>query len=59
MIGVFAGHDHNNDYLVDLNGHILLAYGRKTGYPSAYTETLSRGVRVINLYEMKLLLIHI
>lgn len=51
VIGVFAGHDHNNDYLVDLNGHILLAYGRKTGYPSAYTETLSRGVRVINLYE--------
>ena len=51
VIGVFAGHDHNNDYLVDLDGHILLAYGRKTGYPSAYNETLSRGVRVINLYE--------
>lgn len=51
VIGVFAGHDHNNDYLVDLDGHILLAYGRKTGYPSAYNETLNRGVRVINLHE--------
>lgn len=46
-----VGHDHNNDYMVDLDGNITLAYGRKTGYPSAYNETLSRGVRVINLHE--------
>ncbi len=51
VIGVFVGHDHNNDYLVDLDGNIVLAYGRKTGYPSAYKETLSRGVRVITLQE--------
>lgn len=51
VIGVFVGHDHNNDYMVDLDGNITLAYGRKTGYPSAYNETLSRGVRVINLHE--------
>lgn len=51
VIGVFVGHDHNNDYMVDLDGNIVLAYGRKTGYPSAYDETLSRGVRVINLHE--------
>lgn len=51
VIGVFVGHDHNNDYLVDLNGSILLAYGRKTGYNAAYNETLNRGVRVINLHE--------
>lgn len=51
VIGVFVGHDHNNDYMVDLNGNIALAFGRKTGYPAAYTETLSRGVRVINLFE--------
>lgn len=51
VIGVFVGHDHNNDYMVDLDGNIVLAYGRKTGYPSAYNETLSRGVRIINLYE--------
>lgn len=51
VIGIFAGHDHNNDYIVDLNGNIALAYGRKTGYPAAYNEKLSRGVRVINLHE--------
>lgn len=51
VIGAFVGHDHNNDYMVDLDGNIALAYGRKTGYPSAYDEVLSRGVRVISLYE--------
>ena len=43
VIGVFVGHDHNNDYMVDLDGNITLAYGRKTGYPSAYNETLRAG----------------
>jgi len=51
VLGVFTGHDHNNDYLVDANGEICLAYGRKTGYNSAYKEVLERGSRVINLYE--------
>ena len=51
VIGAFCGHDHNNDYIVDLDGNIALAYGRKTGYPSAYNEVLSRGYRVINIHE--------
>ena len=51
ILGVFVGHDHNDDYLVDANGKIALAYGRKTGYSSAYKEILERGGRVINLYE--------
>jgi len=51
VLGVFAGHDHNNDYLVDFKGEISLAYGRKTGYNPAYTEPLERGARVINLFE--------
>lgn len=51
VIGTFAGHDHNDDYLVDFNGYLALAYGRKTGYPAAYKEILDRGGRVINLRE--------
>jgi hypothetical protein len=51
VVGVFVGHDHNNDYLVDYNGYLALAYGRKTGYPSAYKEVLNRGARIINLQE--------
>jgi len=51
VLGAFVGHDHNNDYLVDLNGEISLAYGRKTGYNAAYKEVLERGARVITLYE--------
>lgn len=51
VIGVFVGHDHNNDYMVDFDGNIALAYGRKTGYNKAYDEKLSRGVRIINLTE--------
>lgn len=51
VIGVFCGHDHNNDYIIDIGGNIALAYGRKTGYRSAYNETLSRGYRTIILHE--------
>jgi|GEM_PF-58522 len=51
VLGVFTGHDHNNDYLIDLNGEISLAYGRKTGYNAAYAEVLPRGARVITLNE--------
>jgi hypothetical protein len=51
VIGVFTGHDHNSDYLIDLNGELSLAYGRKTGYNAAYHEVLERGARVITLYE--------
>lgn len=51
VAGVFCGHDHNNDYLLDFKGHIVLGYGRKTGYVSAYREVLPRGVRIIDLYN--------
>lgn len=51
VIGAFVGHDHNNDYMIDLDGNIALAYGRKTGYPAAYNESLSRGARIISLHE--------
>jgi 3',5'-cyclic AMP phosphodiesterase CpdA len=51
VIGVFVGHDHNNDYLLNLDNKIALAYGRKTGYPSAYEELLERGARMIILQE--------
>ncbi len=50
VIGVFCGHDHNNDFIGSLD-NICLAYGRKTGYVSAYKEILERGSRVIDLYE--------
>lgn len=50
VMGVFCGHDHNNDYIGTIDD-ICLAYGRKTGYPSAYKEVLERGARVIDLYE--------
>jgi len=51
VMGIFTGHDHNNDYLLDLQGRICLAYGRKTGYVSAYNEVLKRGARIIVLHE--------
>ena len=50
VLGIFAGHDHNNDFVGSLTG-ICLGYGRKTGYASAYHEILERGARVIELHE--------
>ena len=50
VLGVFVGHDHNNDYIGKLH-NIWLAYGRKTGYHAAYKEVLQRGARVIVVYE--------
>lgn len=51
VVGVFVGHDHNNDFFINAAGNIMLAYGRKTGYMPAYTEVLDRGVRIIDLKE--------
>lgn len=48
VMGVFAGHDHDNDYL-GINKGIALGYGRVTG-KDAYGE-LTRGARIIELYE--------
>lgn len=48
VMGVFVGHDHDNDYAGCLHG-ICLAYGRATGYDD-YGQ-LPRGARVIELIE--------
>ena len=31
MIGMFVGHDHANDYIIEYEG-LYIGYGRKTGY---------------------------
>ncbi|WP_345783048.1 metallophosphoesterase family protein [Akkermansia sp. N21169] len=49
ILGVFVGHDHDNDYAVDWKG-ILLAYGRYTGGNTVYNN-LANGARVIELTE--------
>jgi 3',5'-cyclic AMP phosphodiesterase CpdA len=46
--GVFAGHDHINDYMGNLYG-IRLAYGRATGYNTYGQEGYLRGARIILL----------
>ena len=50
VMAVFAGHDHDNDYVGALHG-ISLCYGRTTGY-NCYGR-LQRGARVIELAEGK------
>ena len=49
VMGVFAGHDHDNDYAV-MWKNILLAYGRFTGGNTEYNH-LPNGARVIVLNE--------
>ena len=51
VMGVFVGHDHVNDYVVDWNG-ILLGYGRYTGGNTVYNDIPGgNGARVIELTE--------
>lgn len=50
VMGVFVGHDHNNDY-IGIEYDIALAFGRVTG-TDAYGE-LERGARIIELHEDK------
>jgi len=50
VMGVFVGHDHNNDF-IGIDKGILLGYGRVSGY-DAY-GTFRRGARIIKLYEGK------
>ncbi|OME87896.1 metallophosphoesterase [Paenibacillus sp. FSL A5-0031] len=50
VMGTFAGHDHDNDYVGELHG-IRLCYGRATGF-NTYGE-LDRGARIITLFEGK------
>ncbi|MBP9558541.1 MAG: metallophosphatase, partial [Parabacteroides sp.] len=49
ILGVFVGHDHDDDYAVFWKG-ILLAYGRYTGGDTVYNN-LSNGARVIEMTE--------
>lgn len=49
VMGVFVGHDHDNDYAVMWKG-ILLAYGRYTGGNTEYNH-LPNGARIIVLKE--------
>lgn len=49
ILGVFVGHDHDDDYAVYWKG-ILLAYGRYTGGNTVYNN-LTNGARVIELTE--------
>lgn len=50
IMGTFAGHDHNNNYIGCLR-NICLAYGNVTGR-QCYGN-IGRGARVIELYEGK------
>lgn len=49
VLGVFCGHDHDNDYAVSWHG-LLLAYGRYSGGNTVYNH-LRHGARVIVLRE--------
>lgn len=49
VMGIFVGHDHDDDYAVYWKG-ILLAYGRYTGGNTVYNN-LPNGARVIELKE--------
>ena len=48
VMGVFVGHDHDNNYIGCLHG-ICLAYGQSTGR-ECYGQ-INKGYRVIDLYE--------
>ncbi|SCQ18610.1 metallophosphoesterase [Tannerella forsythia] len=50
VMGIFAGHDHDNDF-IGIEYDIALAFGRVTG-TDAYGK-LERGARIIELYQDK------
>lgn len=52
VMGVFTGHDHNNEY-IGINKGIALAYGRVSGMDGY--GALKRGARIIQLFEGKFL----
>jgi hypothetical protein len=47
-MGMFVGHDHDNNYIGCLRG-ICLVYGQATGRETY--GTIGKGYRVIELYE--------
>ncbi len=52
MVGVFVGHDHNNDYIGQYKG-IALGYGRYSGGTNEYNDLGTNGCRVIEFKEGK------
>lgn len=50
VLGVFAGHDHSNDYIAEMKG-IKLGYCRSVGFSTYMKEGISRGGRVFLLDE--------
>ena len=51
VMGIFAGHDHVNDYVANWRG-ILLGYGRFTGGNTVYNNIpKGNGARIIELTE--------
>ena len=50
VMGIFVGHDHDNDYAL-LWHDVLLAYGRYTGGNTVYNNVKPNGARVIELRE--------
>jgi len=51
ILGVFSGHDHDNDYMVGEQG-IAIGYGRFSGSHNTYTH-LRPGARIVILEEGK------
>jgi hypothetical protein len=52
VMGIFCGHDHDNDFAVDHYG-IMLAYGRFSGGSTSYNHLRGNGARVIEITEGK------
>lgn len=50
VMGIFFGHDHDNDFAVTYHD-VLLAYGRYTGGNTVYNHIGKNGARVIVLRE--------
>lgn len=50
VMGIFFGHDHDNDYVVDYYG-VLLGYGRYSGGNTVYNHIGKNGARIIVLKE--------
>ena len=50
VMGIFVGHDHDNDYAVAYK-EVLLAYGRYSGGNTVYNDLNPNGARVIILKE--------
>lgn len=52
VMGIFCGHDHDNDFATVYNG-VLLAYGRFSGGDTEYNHLPQSGTRMIELSEDK------